>query len=89
MAFDLGNIVKKYSVELLKLQNELRNALSAEGLTDEQKKQIEDNTKLAKDANTKIYADKAKKSGAVYAQEQIEIARKRLDEEQMKRQAKT
>lgn len=74
MAFDLGNIVKKYSVELLKLQNELRNALSAEGLTDEQKKQIEDNTKLAKDANTKIYADKAKKSGAVYAQEQIEIA---------------
>lgn len=73
MSFDLGNIVKKYSVELLKLQNELRNALNAEGLTDEQKNEIQANAKLAMDANTKIYADKAKKSGAVYAQEQIEI----------------
>lgn len=74
MSFDLGNIVKKYSVELLKLQNELRNALNAEGLTDEQKNEIQANAKLAMDANTKIYADKAKKSGVVYAQEQIEIA---------------
>lgn len=74
MSFDLGNVVKKYSVELLKLQNELRSALSAEGLTEEQKKQIQSNQKLAIDANTKIYADKAKKSGAVYVQEQIEIA---------------
>lgn len=74
MSFDLGNVVKQYSVELLNLQNELRSALNAEGLTDEQKNEIQANTKLAMDANTKIYADKAKKSGAVYAQEQIEIA---------------
>lgn len=74
MSFDLGNIVKKYGVELLKLQNELRSALNAEDLTDEQKKQIQSNQKLAIDANTKIYTDKARKSGAVYAQEQIEIS---------------
>lgn len=74
MAFDLGNVVKKYSIELLKLQNELRNALNAEGITEEQKKQIRKNADLAIEANTKIYADKAQKSGAVYAQEKIEIA---------------